>query len=92
MGHNRSILNANDVDIQCIDGAIDIVYYDGVESGNLIFEVVCGYFLAILQPIRTFSPKLLQLLPTPSCLDRSFDWVCSFVLLCGRDIWGSYKQ
>ena len=32
MGHNRSILNANDVDIQCIDGAIDIVYYDGVKA------------------------------------------------------------
>ena len=63
MGHNRSILNANDVDIQCIDGAIDIGYYDGVESGNAKSRVVCGYFLAILQPIRTFSPKMLQLLP-----------------------------
>ena len=38
-------------------------YYDdlvGVESGNAKSRVVCGYFLAILQPIRTFSPKLLQ--------------------------------
>ena len=52
MGHNRSILNANDVDIQCIDGAIDIVYYDGVESGNAKSRVVCGYFLAILLPNR----------------------------------------
>jgi hypothetical protein len=33
-----SILNANDVDIPCIDGAIDIVYYDGVESGNARVE------------------------------------------------------
>ena len=34
MGHNRSISNANDIGIPPIDGAIDIVYYDGVESGN----------------------------------------------------------
>ena len=54
MGYNRSISNANDVDIPPIDGAIDIVYYDGVESGNAIVEVVCGYFLAILSPIRMF--------------------------------------
>ena len=54
MGHNRSISSANDVDIPPIDGAIDIVYYDGVESGNAIVEVVCGYFLAILSPIRMF--------------------------------------
>ena len=65
MGHNSSISSANDVDIPPIDGAMDIVltYYDGVESGNAKSRVVCGYFLAILQPIRTFSPKLLQLLP-----------------------------
>jgi hypothetical protein len=48
MGHNRSISSANDVDIQCIDGAIDIAYYDGVESGNAKSRMVCGYFLAIL--------------------------------------------
>jgi len=55
MGHNRSISNANDIDIPPIDGAIDIVYYDGVESEMpIIVEVVCGYFLAILSPIRTF--------------------------------------
>jgi len=39
MGHNRSISNANDIDIPPIDGAIDIVYYNGVESGNAIVDV-----------------------------------------------------
>ena len=77
MGHNRSILNANDVDIQCIDGAIDIVYYDGVESGNAKSRVVCGYFLAILQPIRTFSPKLLLVTAVTPLVWRSFG--CVFV-------------
>ena len=56
MGHNRSISSANDVDIQCIDGAIDIATMMVSKAEN---SLVCGYFLAILQPIRTFSPKLL---------------------------------
>jgi len=98
MGHNSSISSANDVDIPPIDGAMDIVltYYDGVESGNAKSRVVCGYFLAILSPIRTFS-----FLPYGS-LKNSLWWgflvggllgvfLCD-VLLCGRDIWGSYKQ
>ena len=66
MGPNASIFNAGYVDMTPIDGAIDIVQQGGVESGNAIIEVVCGYFLATLSPIRTF-----QLLYVPDESDTS---------------------
>ena len=85
MGHNSSISSANDVDIPPIDGAMDIVltYYDGVESGNAKSRVVCGYFLAILSPIRTFS--FLPMVASRTLSDEDFllevFWVC-FCVMC----------
>ena len=61
-------------------------YYDDGRCRKRKSEVVCGYFLAILQPIRTFIPKLFT--ADGSCLERSFVG-CVLLCFCVAEISGA---